>query len=130
LLAHFIPFVAFDLWLGAYVLFTLCVHLAWSRVSLIVLVIISMIDRLSLQTLRPRRGPRAGQDTASFFNVYGLSASLPEKYGAPEWLFSAMLGFTSKICYPEWSGTVGVTLGFFCGIALVCSPLAVVYLSL
>ncbi|KAF8460710.1 hypothetical protein DFH94DRAFT_123393 [Russula ochroleuca] len=36
LLARFIPGVSLDLWLGVYVLFTVCVHLAWLRVSLIV----------------------------------------------------------------------------------------------
>ena len=47
LLAHFLPRISLDLWLGVYVLFTVCVHLAWSRVSLIVNVIASRFDGLT-----------------------------------------------------------------------------------
>ena len=41
-----------------------------------------------------------------------------------------ILALTFEIYRPEWSGTVGVTLGFFCGTALICSPLAFVYFSI
>lgn len=50
------------------------------------------------------------QYAAHLLQTYGLAAPLSEKH--------------------EWSGTVGTTMGFFCGIALVCSPLGMVYLSL
>jgi hypothetical protein len=65
----------------------------------------------------------------SFLGVYGLRASLPEKHGAPEWLFflAILALILSNICCPEWSGSVGVTLGFFCGNAIIFSPLAIVY---
>ena len=36
LFAHFLPGVSRDLWLGIYVVLTICVHLAWLRVSLFV----------------------------------------------------------------------------------------------
>ena len=35
-LAHVIPRVSLDIWLVAYICFTLCVHYSWMRVSLIV----------------------------------------------------------------------------------------------
>jgi len=93
LFASFLPGVSRDLWLGIFVMFTICVHLTWLRMR-----------------RRLRRGARIRQGVMGFLDDYGLSASLPEKY--------------------EWSGTVGITLGFYCGTALVCSPLAFVYLSL
>lgn len=90
LLAHFLPRVSLDLWLGVYVLFTVCVHLAWLRVSLIVHVITSTVDgfdELNLQTRRLRWRTRTRRHVSSFLEVYGLCASLPEKYGGSEWLF-------------------------------------------
>jgi hypothetical protein len=63
-----------------------------------------------------------------FLDAYGLSVPLPEKYGEPELPFaSTYLTFFGSL---EWSGTVGITFGFYCGTALVCSPLAIVYFSL
>ena len=43
--------------------------------------------------------------------------------------WGAKLVLTPKIYYPEWSGSVGVTLGFFSGTALIYSPLTFVYFS-
>ncbi|KAI0274140.1 hypothetical protein BGY98DRAFT_995714 [Russula aff. rugulosa BPL654] len=58
-----------------------------------------------------RRGAQIRQRVMGFLDDYGLSASLSEEY--------------------EWSGTVGIILGFYCGTALVCSPpLAYIYFSL
>lgn len=93
LLVYFLPGVSRDLWLGIYVMFTICVHLIWLRMR-----------------RRLRRGARIRQSVMGFLEAYGLSASLKEEF--------------------EWSGTVGITLGFYCGTALVCSPLAIVYFSL
>jgi hypothetical protein len=62
-----------------------------------------------------------------FLDAYGLSVSLPEKYGVSELPFASIY---LTFFVVEWSGTVGITLGFYCGTALVCSPLAFVYFSL
>jgi len=63
-----------------------------------------------MRTRRLRVWMRVRQFMVHFIQTDGLSAPLSEQH--------------------EWSGTIGMTLGFFCGIALVCSPLGVVYLSL
>jgi len=91
LLARFIsgPRALFVIWIDVFIMFTICVHYALWKMR-----------RLQQET-------RAWQVIMSFLEVYGLSASHPEKY--------------------EWSGSVGVTLGFFSGTALVCSPLTFVY---
>ena len=66
---------------------------------------------------------------AGLLEVYGLGASLQERHGETRTVvFFPRIGISIRCT--EWSGTVGTTLGFFCGIALVCLPLSVVYLSL
>jgi len=62
-----------------------------------------------LRTWRLRNGLRARQYAAGILQVSGLGAPLSEQH--------------------EWSGTVGMTMGFFFGIAVVCSPLGLLYFS-
>jgi len=66
--------------------------------------------RISLITRRLRGWARGRQYVMGFLEAYGPGAALSEQH--------------------EWSGTVGATTGFLCGIGLVCSPLGFVYLSL
>jgi len=93
ILAHFIPGVSLDIWLGVYICFTFCSHIFWMRT----------------RRLRGLVRARQYRNVTRLLKAYGLGAPLRERH--------------------EWFGTIGAILGFFCGIALVCVPLGVVYLS-
>lgn len=63
----------------------------------------------------------------NFVDDYGPGAPLLEGHGEQhEPIFPPNL----ELFDLEWSGAVGATVGFFCGIALVSSPLTVVYFYL
>jgi hypothetical protein len=64
----------------------------------------------------------------SFLEIYGLGASLGEQHGGLHPFSSA--SFCTPTFYLEWLGSVGAILGFWCGMALVWSPLGVFYFSL
>ena len=80
-----------------------------------------------MQARRVRKRKPAKQYAVDFRAAYGLRATVLEQYGEPRSLLvSARIECLSFVT-AEWYGTVGLTLGFFCGMGLVWSPLGVVY---
>ncbi|KAI0298129.1 hypothetical protein B0F90DRAFT_830869 [Multifurca ochricompacta] len=92
LLAYLVPRVSLNVWSVVYVCFAICVQFFWFKT----------------RRLRARAWVR--RYVMDFLDVYGLGASLVERY--------------------EWLGGLGATLGFFCGMAFVWLPLGIAYVYL
>ncbi|KAH9961430.1 hypothetical protein BGW80DRAFT_894715 [Lactifluus volemus] len=74
------------------------------------IVLTACVNTVWLRTQRRPTGGRVWKTVTEFLEVYGLNAPLAEQH--------------------EWLGSAGAVLGFWCGMALVWSPLAILYFSI